>query len=208
MRGVLAIFKFTLKAWLRSKSGIFFSLVFPIMLLLVFGSVFGGQGQVTYKLYIQNNDMDENDNPTPISKTFINIVNNTEIFEIIAIPPGVDAREYVMARTKAFLERPRILIIPEGFSEKMISNTIRAQMQVTITMMDNMLRFGEGIPSEDRMEMLRNRERISMFLRRFKAENATLILLVDPSDRSAEVVKGILENILSSFNMHAIGAFP
>ena len=208
MRGVLAVLKLTLKAWMRSKSGLFFSIVFPIMLLLVFGSVFGGQSQVTYKLYVQNNDLDENGNPTELSKIFLEILNRTEVFEIVTVPPGVDAVEYVLVETRAFLERPRLLIIPEGFSEKLVNNTIKAQMGVMVAMVDNVLRFGGDIPSEAREQMLMGRERVEAFLEQLKTENATLVLMVDPSDRSSEVIKGILGNILSSFNMHAIGASP
>ncbi|HMK95039.1 MAG TPA: ABC transporter permease [Candidatus Limnocylindrales bacterium] len=42
----IAIFKAVTKNWLRSRTGLFFSILFPIMLLFTFGSIFGGSSYV------------------------------------------------------------------------------------------------------------------------------------------------------------------
>jgi len=50
MNSFYALFKALIKNWLRSKSGIFFSILFPILLLVIFTAVFGGQEDVEYTL--------------------------------------------------------------------------------------------------------------------------------------------------------------
>ncbi|HYA77700.1 MAG TPA: ABC transporter permease [Verrucomicrobiae bacterium] len=42
----VAIFKAVTKNWLRSRTGLFFSIMFPIMMLVIFGSIFGGSNYV------------------------------------------------------------------------------------------------------------------------------------------------------------------
>jgi len=42
----VAIFKAVTKNWLRSRTGLFFSIMFPIMMLFIFGSIFGGSNYV------------------------------------------------------------------------------------------------------------------------------------------------------------------
>jgi len=42
----VAIFKAVTKNWLRSRTGLFFSIMFPVMMLFTFGSIFGGTNYV------------------------------------------------------------------------------------------------------------------------------------------------------------------
>ncbi len=42
MRGLRAVFVALSKDWLRTPTGVFFSFLFPLILLLIFGTVFGG----------------------------------------------------------------------------------------------------------------------------------------------------------------------
>ena len=64
MRRTLIIFMAVTKNWLRSRSGVFFSIMFPILLLLVFGAAFGGGGTTTYTLFVQNFDTTIDETPT------------------------------------------------------------------------------------------------------------------------------------------------
>lgn len=84
MKRTLIIFNAVIKNWLRSRSGLFFSIMFPVLLLLVFGAVFGGEGTSTYTLFIQNLDIDET--PTELSDAFVKALNSTETFSIRRIP--------------------------------------------------------------------------------------------------------------------------
>ena len=198
MRHALAVTKLTLKGWLRSKSGLFFSLLFPVMLLLIFGLVFGGGDGVTYTIYVDNNDLDEAGRPTEISQTLINVLNSTEVLKLKKIPREFDA-----------MEKAGVLIIPKGFSDRFVNSTIVSQIRVVVKMTEYALLYGdESIPEGAKAEMLKEREMMVKFLNKTPAEGAVLTLLIDKSDRGAGVVKGILDNILASFSMQAIGASP
>jgi hypothetical protein len=49
------IFKAVTKNWIRSRSGLFFSILFPILLLIVFGLIFSGIGDSSkYNIFVQN----------------------------------------------------------------------------------------------------------------------------------------------------------
>jgi len=51
------IFKAVTKNWIRSRSGLFFSILFPILLLLVFGAIFSGTGgSSNFGIFVQNLD--------------------------------------------------------------------------------------------------------------------------------------------------------
>jgi len=53
---ITAIFKAITRNWLRSRSGLFFSFLFPVMFLLVFGSVFGNTNASGYTLSSRTKD--------------------------------------------------------------------------------------------------------------------------------------------------------
>ena len=86
MRRILIIFNAVTKNWLRSRSGLFFSILFPILLLLVFGGAFGGGGPTTYSLFVQNLDTATAGTPTGLSNAFVEALNSTEAFDIKKIP--------------------------------------------------------------------------------------------------------------------------
>ncbi|MEM2870893.1 MAG: hypothetical protein QXS50_03020 [Candidatus Caldarchaeum sp.] len=84
MSSLTTLIKLLFKTWVRSKISIFFGVAFPIMLLLVFGSIFGGPSPPNYRLYVRNLDIDQNGNPMPLSDAFVKALNSS-LFEII--PP-------------------------------------------------------------------------------------------------------------------------
>jgi hypothetical protein len=42
MKALATLVQMILKSWFRSRTGVFFSFLFPVMLPLIFGTVFGG----------------------------------------------------------------------------------------------------------------------------------------------------------------------
>lgn len=57
MKRIYSLFVNLFKNYIRSKSGVFFSILFPVMLLLIFSAVFGGPGDVDYSLHVEDNDV-------------------------------------------------------------------------------------------------------------------------------------------------------
>ena len=66
---IFASFKGDLKAFIRSKGTLFWTLAFPVMLILIFGAIFSGVDDIEYELYVQ--DLDDSE----MSKQFIDILN-------------------------------------------------------------------------------------------------------------------------------------
>ena len=55
-RRITASITVSLKHFFRETSSVFFVLLFPILLILLFGFIFQGQGDVSYDLHVQNRD--------------------------------------------------------------------------------------------------------------------------------------------------------
>ena len=77
---LLASFKIDFKAFLRSKATLFWTLAFPIMLILIFGAIFSGMGEIEFELYVQN--LDDEDNQSEWSKIFLEGLETTGYIKI------------------------------------------------------------------------------------------------------------------------------
>ena len=53
---IFSDFKVFSRGYLRNKFGLFFGLVFPVILILIFGAIFSGNGSGTINVYAQNQD--------------------------------------------------------------------------------------------------------------------------------------------------------
>lgn len=109
MRKILTIVVGALKMWFRSKSSVFWTLAFPVLLMLLFGAIFNVSQNPTLDLHVQNRDV-ANGEPTPLSKLFYNMLNDTGILNL----HNVDSTE----NTTRFIEEKgvqRLIIIPSGF---------------------------------------------------------------------------------------------
>ena len=110
--------------YLRSRTGTFFALAFPVILILLFGAIFSGSGTSSLPLYVQ--DLDN----TPMSHAFIAALNNTTILVYNQVPSNVDITKYISENSIN-----TALVIPAGFQE----SVIRAQAgdptaNVTVTL--------------------------------------------------------------------------
>ena len=56
MRAFLKLLIADLKQFLRDRTALFFTFAFPILFIFVFGLVFSGAGDVSYKIGLVNND--------------------------------------------------------------------------------------------------------------------------------------------------------
>lgn len=70
-RRMLAELKVNAMGNFRSREGFFFTLIFPIILILLFGAIFAGGGVSQAKVYVQNLDSG------PVSSAFISALNST-----------------------------------------------------------------------------------------------------------------------------------
>jgi ABC-2 type transport system permease protein len=106
-----------LKEFYRNKATMFFVLLFPILLMVLFGYIFSGQGDVVYNLPVQNLD------DGPLSTNLTTTLGMTGLFEIIDVPESADPRDYLVDE-----KENTVLVIPAGYSSNIMSGN-----QTTLT---------------------------------------------------------------------------
>lgn len=206
MKGSISVFVSVAKNWFRSKSGVFFSFMFPLLLLLIFGTIFGGGGGQEYNLYVQNNDV-ENGQPTQLSTGLIGTLNRTGALNIEDIPSDVDVETYL--EEHASFSSDRALIIPENFQRKALINEFRVRVGVIIDTLGKITeRFG-GELNENQIKYIENGKIALESLRgRTSMENVRVTLLVSEGDTAGASVRGIISGVMSGFNNQLIGSEP
>ena len=93
---IFADFKVFGRGYMRNGIGLFFSLIFPVILILLFGAIFAGGGAAT--VYVQNND------GGPLATHYIDALNGTGVngsWPIIlkTVDPSVNFTQYLKANS-------------------------------------------------------------------------------------------------------------
>lgn len=131
MNRILADAKAFGMQYLRSRTGTFFALAFPVIIILLFGAIFGGSGTTSIPLYVQ--DLDN----TPASHAFMDALNRTTILAYHAIPRDVDIAAYIREHSIN-----NALLIPFGFQAN-----VTAKTNVTVTLYGDPTQSSFGIAS-------------------------------------------------------------
>lgn len=97
-----------LKSLGREKSAVFFTVAFPVILVLVFGAIFTTSERLSLGLPVQ--DLDQ----TAASAQLIERLTEEGVFETVPVPAEADPVEY--AREHKF---NLLLVIPRGFEEQL-----------------------------------------------------------------------------------------
>ena len=113
----------------RSREGFFFTLIFPIILILLFGAIFAGGGVSQATVYVQNHDTG------PIGQAFISALNSTSKdcspssssgLCLRPVPVDQNFSQYLSSKSAS-----DGIIIPSGFSAAYMA-TPRQQINVTL----------------------------------------------------------------------------
>ncbi len=96
----------SIKSFYREKSAMFFTIAFPIILILVFGTIFMDQDNVSFDLCVQ--DLDQTDSSAQLVKT----LELDGKFKITRVDPAINATQYARDN-KVNL----VLVIPKGYEE-------------------------------------------------------------------------------------------
>ncbi|MCS6767767.1 MAG: ABC transporter permease [Candidatus Nitrosocaldus sp.] len=202
---VTALARALLLDWLRSKTGIFFSILFPIMLMSILTLVFSDGDR--FELYVQNLDVDGNGTPTRTSSILIDVLEANDALHVKHIAPDVDVYEYVKQSSK------RTLVIPKGFDSAMMESSMEARMMVMLSTLDLFLEQSSiPLPDSARSSIISGREGLQRGLDALMTNDgdgtdARLLLVVDSSrDREYEHVHGMLVAILARVQQKAIDA--
>jgi ABC-2 type transport system permease protein len=114
-RHVVADFKVFSRGYLRNSAALFFSLIFPIILIGIFGLIYSG-GTSTVTLYTENLD-----HASPTSVAFLEALNKTGAVTVQLVSPSVgggNLSSYLGANSD-----PVGLVIPAGFAADYANHT-------------------------------------------------------------------------------------
>ncbi|NLI74487.1 MAG: ABC transporter permease [Euryarchaeota archaeon] len=109
---ITTIFTGLARQFFRSPGSVFWTVAFPVILILIFGAIFDSGGFSSYDLYLQ--DLDGSDS----SRDFIQKLRDTEVLNIHTVPADEDIDSFITSRS---IEN--MLIIPAGFEKDLQSHT-------------------------------------------------------------------------------------
>ncbi len=114
-------FKASILTWKRSKGTLFWTIAFPIILILIFGAIFSGQS-VEYDIYIR--DLDN----SPESHQLISIMNDTGILKPHTIDITTNLTTYMKNE-----DITRLLEIPKGYGHALEAALTGSTSPITLT---------------------------------------------------------------------------
>ena len=114
VRRSLVYFPAFAKGYLRNPLGLFMSLIFPIILILIFGAVFSNSGSSQVPLEVQNLD-----HGSAASQAFLRALNETGAVSITMVSPDVGNLSSYLAHHSLSAG----LVIPEGFAAGISNRT-------------------------------------------------------------------------------------
>ncbi|MGP8057424.1 MAG: ABC transporter permease [Nitrososphaerales archaeon] len=110
------------KGYIRSRVGAFFTLVFPVILILLFGAIFSGGGGAS-TVYVQNRDTSLSctgevpGNSICASSMFISAMNSTTAITLVPVPVSDNFSQYLLSQSSS-----DGIIIPANFTADYIQH--------------------------------------------------------------------------------------
>ncbi|MDR0492629.1 MAG: ABC transporter permease [Nitrososphaerota archaeon] len=132
---IYADFKVFSVGYLRNKFGLFFGLIFPVVLILIFGAIFAGGGGEAVNVYVQNQDtgaFGQN-----IGDNFLTALNQSTTINVITVNTSENFAEFLAANSAS-----DGILIPPNFSTDYIAGN-----QINITVYGNPASSTSGIVS-------------------------------------------------------------
>ena len=107
------------RGYLRNRVGLFFGLIFPVILILIFGAIFSSGNSGTLTVYVQNQDA----GPFPtslmdVATQFIDALNSTGTLNVQLADASENFTQYLSDHSSA-----DGIIIPANFSANYIAGT-------------------------------------------------------------------------------------
>lgn len=116
------------RGYIRSRIGAFFSLIFPVILILLFGAIFSGGSSGPTTVYVQNQD------GGPVSTQLLSALNGSSVahsgtwpITLVSVAPGENFSSYLLSHSTS-----DGIVIPAG-----LSSSILAGRHVNITIYGN-----------------------------------------------------------------------
>lgn len=205
----LTIFKAVTRNWMRSRSGLFFSILFPVLLLLVFGSIFSGVGgSSSSNIFIQNLDrVAPDEKPSDLSTAYVEALNATKLFNIKDVPLDANATSYARNSLGPLGGNIRILIISEGFQNDLINGTLKVRVGISYDTLNITYQYLEPYMNDtEKATFQQGLAQMRQYNESLPDRKTSLTLMLDPSDQSASIIKNVIMSVASAFNYQLIGA--
>ena len=106
----------------REKTTMFFSLAFPIILILLFGTIFMSQDNMNFHLCVQDLDQSKS------SKEAVESLSHNGKFKITRVDPAVNAAQYVRTNRVNL-----VLVIPEGYERSLLQRMMLDDIKASVT---------------------------------------------------------------------------
>jgi ABC-2 type transport system permease protein len=198
MRRLLSLTSTLLRDWIRNREAVFFAVLFPLLLLIIFSFVFAG-GPTEFEIGIQNNDMNATGQPTELSATLVAAIEDTQPIDAEAIDPELSLAD--TERIEEVTGQTRVLIIPDGFDQQVRAASTRVRMTV---IRDTINRFRDNI-SDDQNQEINESFQAFESSQQSGSGAADIHFLTVPGDEGAGAVGSILDSIVATFNDRSIG---
>ena len=129
-------FKVFSRGYLRNKFGLFFGLVFPVILILIFGAIFAGGSTGKINVYAQNQDTGPFASPQmDIATAFLTALNDSSTITVITVDTSENFSQYLADHSSS-----DGIVIPSDFSANYL-----ASQQVNVTVYGNPTSSTSGI---------------------------------------------------------------
>lgn len=123
------------RGYLRNVAGLFFGLIFPVILILIFGAIFSGNNMGEVTVYLQNQDTSVPPPFVDISGNFTEALNRTAILNVQAVDASENFTQYLSDHSSS-----DGIIIPADFSLN-----YWMQQEINITVYGNPTQSTNGI---------------------------------------------------------------
>lgn len=106
---IFADFKVFSRGFLRNKFGLFFGLVFPVVLIVIFGAIFSGGSSSATNVYAQN--LDTGVGGQNLGNTFLAALNESGTIQVITVNTTGNFADYLADKSES-----NGIVIPDNFT--------------------------------------------------------------------------------------------
>jgi ABC-2 type transport system permease protein len=117
-------FKVFSRGYLRDKFGLFFGLVFPVILILIFGAIFAGGSAGTVNVYAQNLDTGPFPKGQNLGTGFLEALNKSSTITIITVDQSENFSKYLADHSSS-----DGILIPQNFT---LDYSMSKQVNITV----------------------------------------------------------------------------
>ena len=122
MTRIFSVFIVNIKELFRDKGGIFFTFLFPILLMLLFGFIFSDVDKTVYDIHVQDLD------GTEISENLTSVLKGMDAFRVHEISPEKNVDSFIEENDVDF-----VIVIPRGY-ENNVTSAVMGDINSTVNL--------------------------------------------------------------------------